>query len=207
MEKPIKRNEAELQNNFVDYLFELYEPQKNSAGEYFYNGLDYLTNEMSYLASETEKEFVEENGLAPIAFLELLRIQMSKTSGFGICITNKDLKKAMAAMSIDYSLDMSDMENYYKQLIEYHLLLLITDGKGNEYATTTQQIFNWEYKMWTRYNNNKYQKKRRSNQSATENTNIEENITDSSNDIPIAPTEPAKPLELPVDDFTVKDFF
>lgn len=162
MIKPTKRKIEELQQpNFVDFLFDTYEPKKNSAGEFFYNGLDYLTNEMSYMASETEKEFVEEHGLAPIGFLELLRIQMAKTSGFGICVNNKDLKKAMSALSIDYGLEIVDMQTYYNQLIEVGILIIISDSVGNQYATTIQQVFNWEYKMWTRWTNNQYQKKKR----------------------------------------------
>lgn len=78
MEKPIKRSIEDLKRiDFVDFLFETYEPKKNSAGEFFYNGLDYLTNEMSYMSSETEKEFIEEHGFAAVGFLELLRIQMA----------------------------------------------------------------------------------------------------------------------------------
>ena len=123
MIKPIKRKIEELQQpDFVDFLYDTYEPKKNSAGEFFYNGLDYLTNEMSYMASETEKEFIEEHGLAPIGFLELLRIQMAKIGGFGICINNKDLRKAMSALAIDYGLDIVDMQTYYDQLIEVGIL-------------------------------------------------------------------------------------
>lgn len=162
MEKPIKRSIAELKNpNFVDYLYKTYEPQRNSAGEYFFNGLDYITNEMSYMASETEKEFIEENGLAPIGFLELLRIQMAKTDGFGICINNRNLKKAMMNMVVDYGLDLQVLEQYYTQLVESQIIVIITDSKGNKYATTTQTLFNWEYKMWTRWSNRMYQDKKR----------------------------------------------
>lgn len=162
MDKPIKRTLAELsQPNFVDFLLDTYSPKKNSAGEYFSMALDYLTNETSYMGSDTEKEFVEEYGLAPIGFLEMLRIQMAKTSGFGICINNKDLKKAMSNLMIDYDLDMGDMQKYYDQLLEYGLLVLISDSAGNQYATSVQQVFNWEYKMWTRFKNNEYQKNHR----------------------------------------------
>lgn len=162
MEKPIKRSIFELQQpNFVDYLFATYEPQKNSAGEYFFNGLDYITNEMSYMASDTEKEFVEEYGLAPVGFLEMLRIQMAKTDGFGICINNKSLKKAMTNMVIDYDLEIQELEKYYEQLIDSGLIVIIGDSKGNQYATTPQTVFNWEYKMWTRWKNREYQEKNR----------------------------------------------
>lgn len=83
MEKPIKRTLAELsQPNFVDFLLDTYSPKKNSAGEYFSMALDYLTNETSYMGSDTEKEFVEEYGLAPIGFLEMLRIQMAILDDF-----------------------------------------------------------------------------------------------------------------------------
>lgn len=164
IKKPIKRTLTELsQSNFVDFLLETYSPKKNSAGEYFSMALDYLTNETNYMASDTEKEFVEEYGLSPIGFLEILRIQMAKTSGFGICINNKDLKKAMSNMVIDYDLDLAEMQKYYDQLLEFGLLIIISDHAGNKYVTSIQQVFNWEYKMWTRWKNNEYQKNHRSN--------------------------------------------
>lgn len=162
MEKPIRRTNVELkQNNFVDYLFATYEPKKNSAGEYFPSVLDYTTNETSYLSSETEKEFIEEHGFAPIGFLEALRIQISKTSGFGICINNKDLKKALASIAIDYGIEQDELQKYYNLLLEYQLIIIISDSKGTQFATTPQQVFNWEYKMWSRWTNNQYQKKKR----------------------------------------------
>lgn len=171
MEKPIKRNAMELkETNFVDFLFTTYTPKKNSAGEFFSMALDYLTNETSYMGSDTEKEFINEYGLAPIGFLELLRIQMAKTSGFGICINNKDLIKAMHNMVIDYDLELADLQKYYDQLLEFGLLIIISDSAGNRYATTVQQIFNFEYKMWTRWQNNEYQRKRRKNASAESET-------------------------------------
>lgn len=162
MEKPIKRSIEDLKRiDFVDFLFETYEPKKNSAGEFFYNGLDYLTNEMSHMSSETEKEFIEEHGFAAVGFLELLRIQMAKTSGFGIRINNKDLQKALAALSIDYGVDIAEMKKYYEQLVDAGMIIVITGSNGDQYATTIQQVFNWEYKMWTRWTNNQYQKKKR----------------------------------------------
>ena len=162
MEKPTRRTIEELQHNFfVDYLFTTYEPKKNSAGEYFYNGLDYLTNEISYMSSDTERQFIEKFGLAPIGFLEMLRVQMAKTNGFGICISNNDLKKAMSNIAIDYGLTFEEMQKYFDDLVEYKLLIIISDKCGIKYATTIQQVFNWEYKMWTRWTNNQYQKKKR----------------------------------------------
>ena len=163
MEKPIKRTVAELlqYDCFVDFLYEVYEPTKNSAGENFSNGLDYVTNETSYMSSDTEKEFIEEYGLAPIGLLELLRIQMAKSDeGFGICVSNKNLKKALTGMTIDYELDLQDLEKYYEQLLEFQLIVIIKDSKGNQYATTTQTIFNWEYKMWSRWYSREYKRRK-----------------------------------------------
>lgn len=174
MEKPIKRNIFEIQQpNFVDFLFATYEPQRNSAGEYFFNGLDYITNEMSYMASDTEKEFVEEHGLAPVGFLEMLRIQMAKTDGFGICINNRNLKKALMSMVVDYDLDIQDLEKYYEQLVDSGLIAIINDSKGNQYATTTQTVFNWEYKMWTRWKNREYQNNHRGKNGKQDSDNTE----------------------------------
>lgn len=200
MEKPVKRTEYELPDNFVDYLYATYEPQRNSAGEYYFNGLDYLTNEMSYMSSETEKEFVEEYGLAPIAFLELLRVQMAKSpQGFGLCINDKSLKKAIANIAIDYDLDLAELQEYQRQLQESHLLIIITDSNGNGYATTMQQIFNWEYKMWSRWTNCEYQRKRRKkagNQEKDEEEPVEEPETE---------TPPPPPKITPFDETFMTD--
>ena len=185
MEKPINRPLAELsQPNFVDFLLDTYSPKKNSAGEYFSMALDYLTNETSYMGSDTEKEFVEEYGLAPIGFLEMLRIQMAKTSGFGICINNKDLKKAMSNLMIDYDLDLGDMQKYYDQLLEYGLLVIISDSAGNQYATSIQQVFNWEYKMWTRFKNNEYQKNHRGDKKDASNVPIAPPVVSAEDEFP-----------------------
>lgn len=165
MKKPERRTLREIQEKkyFVDFLYATYEPKKNSAGEYFHNGLDYTTNETeSYMASAIEKEFVEKYGLAPIAFLEILRKEMAKTSGFGICITNRDLKKALMSIEIDYGVQQEELYVYYNNLLENQLIFKIYDSMDNEYVSTIQQLFNWEYKMWTRANNNAYQKKKRS---------------------------------------------
>ena len=185
MEKPIKRTLAELsQPSFVDFLLDTYSPKKNSAGEYFSMALDYLTNETSYMGSDTEKEFVEEYGVAPIGFLEMLRIQMAKTSGFGICINNKDLKKAMSNLMIDYDLDLGDMQKYYDQLLEYGLLVIISDSAGNQYATSIQQVFNWEYKMWTRFKNNEYQKNHRGDKKDASNVPIVPPVVSAEDEFP-----------------------
>lgn len=202
MNKPIKRFENELQDAFVDFLYDTYEPQKNSAGEYFFNGLDYLTNEMTYMTSETEKEFIEEHGFAPIGFLEVLRIHMAKSpQGFGLCINDKSLKKALSNIEIDYDIEREQLMNYYNLLLENHLLIIINDKAGNKYVTTLQQLFNWEYKMWTRWTNNEYQKKRRTNNKKIEDTTPQNNSVeeqsqgeqDSINETPsiIAPAEAA----------------
>lgn len=202
MDKPIKRTIFELkQNSFVDYLFATYEPRKNSAGDYFPSVLDYTTNEMSYLSSSTEKELIEEHGFAPIGFLEALRVHMSKTSGFGICITNKDLKKALANMAIDFDVEQAELQKYYDLLLECQLIVIVTDSKGKQYATTPQQVFNWEYKMWSRWTNNQYQKKRRGTSGKKaeqdEAEAMESESTEEIEDIPEKPSFPVK--EVPAD--------
>ncbi len=146
MNKPEKRAEDELIENFVGYLFDTYEPRKNSAGEYYSTSLDYLTNESSYMNSKAERKFVEDHGLSPIAFLELLRVEMAKTSGFGICITDKELQNSIYRISLVYELKLAELQQYYEQLVDAHLILVINDHDGNQYATTLQQIFNGNIK-------------------------------------------------------------
>lgn len=199
MNKPTRRSLEELKDNFVDYLYSTYQPKKNDAGEYFATRIEYLTNELSYMSSENEKEFIEKNGIAPIGFLELLRIQMAITNGYGICITNKSLKKAILSISIDYDIDPDVLQKYYDQLVEYNLIVIIKDSKGNEYATTIQQIFNWEYKMWSRHQNNEYQKKKRK-KDAEEKENTQQ--------LSEAPTAPLYYLEdEDLEDVDPEDFF
>ena len=169
MNKPTRRSITELQQkNFVDFLYETYEREKNSAGDCYATPLEYITDEKTYLSSNTEKEFVEEYGFAPIGFLEALRVQMAKTSGFGICVNNNDLKKTLAGMMIDYKIDYEELQKFYELLVEYQFIIFISDSNGNQYATTPQQVFNWEYRMWSRLSNNKSQKKSRSEAKKTE---------------------------------------
>lgn len=160
MNKPTRRSITELQQkNFVDFLYETYEREKNSAGDCYATPLEYITDEKTYLSSNTEKEFVEEYGFAPIGFLEALRVQMAKTSGFGICVNNNDLKKTLAGMMIDYKIDYEELQKFYELLVEYQFIIFISDSNGNQYATTPQQVFNWEYRMWSRLSNNKSKQK------------------------------------------------
>ena len=169
MEKPIRRTSEELrQPNFVDFLLNTYSPKKNSAGEHFSMALDYLTNERSYMTSADEKAFIKECGFAPIGFLEVLRSQMTKTGGFGICINNNDFEKAMYGMVIDYKADLQEMQKYYDQLLEHGLLIIISDSQGTQYVTSPQQVFNFEYKMWSRWNDNKNSKNSKNKKKAAE---------------------------------------
>lgn len=122
---------------------------------------------------------------------------MAKTGGFGICISNKDLKKAMAAIEIDYDLEREIMEKYYSQLLESHLLIIVCDSQKNQYVTTLQQIFNWEYKMWTRWKNNEYQRKKRGKDSTADSE--KEQIDEISTGV-IDKTLIASPKEILADD-------
>lgn len=191
MNKPTRRSITELQQkNFVDFLYETYEREKNSAGDCYATPLEYITDEKTYLSSNAEKEFVEEYGFAPIGFLEALRVQMAKTSGFGICINNNDLKKALAGMMIDYKIDYEELQKFYELLVGYQFIIFISDSNGNQYATTPQQVFNWEYRMWSRLSNNKSQKKSRSEAKKTEKQEKDKEV-EVETVIEDVPTEPA----------------
>ena len=89
MNKPTRRSITELQQkNFVDFLYETYEREKNSAGDCYATPLEYITDEKTYLSSDVEKEFVEEYGFAPIGFLEALRVQIPNPLVLAICTRN-----------------------------------------------------------------------------------------------------------------------
>ena len=201
MNKPTRRSITELQQkDFVDFLYETYEREKNSAGDCYATPLEYITDEKTYLSSDVEKEFIEEYGFAPIGFLEALRVQMAKTSGFGICVNNNDLKKTLAGMMIDYKIDYEELQKFYELLVEYQFIIFITDSNGNQYATTPQQVFNWEYRMWSRLSNNKSKQKSRSEAKKTEK---QEKDKEDETVIEDAPTEPAiainkVPAETPI---------
>ena len=120
------------------------------------------------MTSADEKAFIKECGFAPIGFLEVLRSQMTKTGGFGICINNNDFEKAMYGMVIDYKADLQEMQKYYDQLLEHGLLIIISDSQGTQYVTSPQQVFNFEYKMWSRWNDNKNSKNSKNKKKAAE---------------------------------------
>ena len=93
---------------------------------------------------------------------------MTKTGGFGICINNNDFEKAMYGMVIDYKADLQEMQKYYDQLLEHGLLIIISDSQGTQYVTSPQQVFNFEYKMWSRWNDNKNSKNSKNKKKAAE---------------------------------------
>ncbi len=150
---PIRKSVAELETDgYVDRMIAEYEPVKKKTGDYYKFTLEYITNEDTYMTSETEKEFISEYGLAPIGLLEILRMHMCRKNGFGICTTNKDLQKVFFEINIDYEIDLEKLQEYYNLLLDNKLIVEITDSKGQKYATTPQQIFNWETKYCQRYN-------------------------------------------------------
>lgn len=102
--------------------------------------------------SPDDIKIVETMGLEIVGFLQLLRIQMGKFSGYGIQVNN-DIKKALSSIEIDYLIDREHLFSLYEQLKERGIIILICDSNGNEYATTIQQLFNWEYKMYERVAN------------------------------------------------------
>lgn len=175
MEKPIKRTNKGIQSypNFVDTLEETYQPKLNSAGFTFQNPLDYITEEVQdYMNEYEEKAFINEHGLAPIAFLSLLRIQMSKTSGFGICCNNNDLEKALFSIYLDYGIEIPQLKAYCSQLLDAGMLIKISSLKsGNTYLTCRQQIWNYEYKEYSKWQARTSQANRRKKEKSSQEDN------------------------------------
>lgn len=150
---PIRKSVAELETDgYVDRMIAEYEPVKKKTGDYYQFSLEYITNEDTYMTSEAEKEFISEYGLAPIGLLEILRMYMCRKNGFGICTTNKDLQKVFIEINIDYGISIVKLKKYYNLLLSNKLIIEVSDSKGQKYATTPQQIFNWETKYCQRYN-------------------------------------------------------
>ena len=71
-------------------------------------------------------------------------------------------------MEIDYEIDLQEMQKYYDQLLEHDLLIIISDSQGVQYVTSPQQVFNFEYKMWSRWNDNKNSKNSKNKKKAAE---------------------------------------
>ncbi len=174
MDKPFLRNLATMPEHYLDYIKATYKPVKTTSGENYDSPLTYITLEQSFLSSESEKELIEEKGFAPIGFLIALRIEMSRGIGYGIPLYNRALKKALNNIHIDTDIPMETLQDYYDTLIEYNLLIIIDDKQGNQVLTNYNQLYNWEYKEYTRWYNTEAKRKARAKQKDNAEEKIEE---------------------------------
>ena len=164
MKKPILQRI--LPKNYLQFLKDTYPPAKTAAGEAYDSQLTYITFERSFLKSPVEWELIEEHGFAPLGFLLALRIEMSKTLGYGIALYDNSLAKCLAAIQIDSSIPMETLKLYYNVLLEYGLLFVIEDSEGKQVVANPNQVYNWELKEYTRWYNS--ERKRISREKAEE---------------------------------------
>lgn len=109
---------------------------------------------------------------------------MAKSNGYGICITNEEFKIFVFSLKLKFNIDEETVNKYIEILKEFKLLLIIKDEEtGEEYYTTLQSVWNYEYRLYYRYTNREKQKKSRQRKNKTDKV-IEETPPIVSDDLP-----------------------
>lgn len=152
MEKPILRKE--LPTDVITYLKEKYPPRINGAGIEQADNVNYITEELSFFTDERVTECCFRYGMAPLGLLWFLRLQMSKTLGWGIDVTGKEYQRLCNNMTLDLSMTQAAFESLCQQLIECGVIKVVHGSDNHTYWTTLQQFYNYEYKSWSRLKNN-----------------------------------------------------
>ena len=178
MKSKLPQKRITLNNNTINEIHSAFPPQESVTGKSYKATLDYITTEIDFFEEKATKDLVKNYGLAPIGFYELLRIEMAKSNGYGICITNDDFNIFTYTLKIKLNIDEETVNNYVNLLTEYKLLHKIKDeDTDEEYYTTLQSIWNYEYRLYYRYTNREKQKKNRQRKKKTEVTSKDETLT------------------------------
>lgn len=197
MDKPILHKI--IDPNYLQFLKETYPPSKTTAGEDYESQLTYITFEKSFLTSPIELELLGEKGFSPFGFLLALRVEMSKSLGYGISLDNNSLAKIFYGIHLDSHVPLEEIESLYNILLKYGLLFIISDNDGHKVVTTTNQLYNWELKEYTKWYNKdrkrKYRQKAKENfgESTIEYETDEEQIGAVDEEIPEIETVPDEP--------------
>ena len=115
---------------------------------------------------------------------------MATSNGYGLCKSKEELKIFLFTLNVKYNIDEETVNKYIDILTEYNLLLSIKDEEtGEEYYTTLQSIFNYEYRLYYRYENREKQRnyrKKEKDKTDSEETKPEITATksDKNNDFP-----------------------
>ena len=115
---------------------------------------------------------------------------MATSNGYGLCKSKEELKIFLFTLNVKYNIDEETVNKYIDILTEYNLLLSIKDEEtGEEYYTTLQSIFNYEYRLYYRYENREKQRnyrKKEKDKIDSEETKPETTATksDKNNDFP-----------------------
>lgn len=158
LEKPTLREV--LPDDVVKYLMETYPPRKNGAGTIQKDGVDYITEEKDFFNRPEIKQCVKNHGLEPIGLLFVLRSKMATDAGWGIEVGDDD-ERAVLMYSICLLINRKQdyIEQLCKILIDCGIIKVVDGSDGKTYWTTLQQLYNYEYKEWSRAKNNFAQRK------------------------------------------------
>ncbi len=182
--------------DYLQFIKDTYPPPKTTAGEDYDCKLTYITFEKSFLESADEMELLSEKGFAPLGFLLALRVEMSKALGYGISLDNNSLAKIFYGIHLDTNIPLDKLEEYYKDLLDYGLLFVISDNAGHKALTTPNQLFNFETKEYTRHEN---ARRRRESRKKAKMESLElcpdENEDDSVDEQITSCTPPSEPLD------------
>ena len=187
---PVPKKRITIDNNTIKEIHSAFPPQESVSGKNYKATLDYITTEIEFYEEKAVKELIKKHGFAPIGFYDLLRVEMATANGYGLCKSNEELKIFLFTLNVKYNIDEETVNKYIDILTEYNLLLSIKDEEtGEEYYTTLQSIFNYEYRLYYRYENREKQRnyrKKEKDKTDSEETKPETTATksDRNNDFP-----------------------
>ena len=180
---PAPQKRLTIDNNTIKEIHSAYPPQESVTGKSYKARLDYTTTEIDFFEEQTVKKLIKKHGLAPIGFYDLLRIEMANSNGYGLCKNTEEFKIFIYSLDVKYNIDKETANKYINTLTEYNLLLTIKDEEtGEEYYTTLQSIWNYEYRLYYRYTNREkqrnYRNQKEKDKTDNKETKPETNSTD-----------------------------
>lgn len=123
--------------------------RKATSGRNLNSCNEYITEENNFTFLAETQDCIEKYGLEAIGLYLLLRIRMANALGWGIEITGKEYCRLLNELGFDASQDSSNIDKLIEQLIASKMVYKV-DENNKCYLTTLQQLYNFEYKSWTR---------------------------------------------------------
>lgn len=183
MDNPINKPtlRTALPDDVITYLNTFYPSRTNGAGVAMKDNVDYITEERKFMTDEEVIACVEHAGLEPLGLLWFLRLKMADSLGWGLDVTDKEYLKLCNNLAVDLSITKNRVVKLSNALIESGVVKVVQGSDGRTYWTTLQQFYNYEYKNWSRIQNNLAAQKRYNklkNQAMQEQQGMEHEITD-----------------------------